>query len=69
MSKNTVRGRIRYDENFMNEGEFYVFELANGKEDEWTLETAYKLVEDRVSYEALTHIRNWQNLGIDFYFA
>lgn len=64
-----LQGRIRYVENFMDEGEFYVFEIKWTNEDSWGMETAYRLIDDRLSYEALTHIRKWQDLGIEFWFA
>lgn len=64
-----LQGRIRYEENYMNNGEYYVFEIKHSDEKEWELDTAYKLIDDRLSYEALTKIREWQRLDIDFYFA
>ena len=64
-----LQGRIRYEENFMNNGEYYVFEIKHSDEKEWGLDTAYKLIDDRLSYEALTKIREWQRLDIDFYFT
>lgn len=72
--KHYLEGRIRYEENYENEGEFFVFELKWNDEKNWGLDTAYKLLEDTngecnlLSYEALTKIREWKKLGVDFYF-
>ncbi|MBQ6483078.1 MAG: hypothetical protein IJI45_18385 [Anaerolineaceae bacterium] len=67
--KNALIGRIRYVENWHGEGEHYVFELKWENEDEWGLDTAFTLVDDRISYHALTKIREWIKCGVDFYFG
>ena len=75
--KNKLEGRIRYEENWRDEGEYYIFEIkwSNEGEDAWGLDTAFKLLDYRdepaavISYRALTKIREWQNLGIDFYWC
>jgi hypothetical protein len=64
-----LEARIRYDENYMNDGEHYVFENRWSDEEEWGMEMAFKLIDDRLSYQALTKIREWKRLGIPFYFA
>lgn len=62
-----MNGRIRYEENFMNDGEYFIFEILS--DGEWSVDSAFKLVDDRLSYTALTKIREWQNLGVDFKFV
>ena len=70
MKKRKIYGRIRYEEDFMNRGEHYVFEIkSNHPDSEWGLETAYPLIDDRISYQALTHIREWIGRGIEFQFG
>ena len=64
-----LEGRIRYDENWRNEGEYYVFEIYDDEYNEWSLDTAYKLIDDRLSYQALTKVREWQKLDIGFHFV
>jgi len=65
-----LEGRIRYEENYRNTGkEYYVFEIWDEEYQEWSLDTAYPLVNDMISYQALTNVRHWQNLGIKFHFA
>lgn len=65
MIKRKLVGRIRYDDNFMGD-EYYLFEIKEIKEEHWKMETAYRLIDDRISYLALAHIRKWQDLGIEF---
>lgn len=67
MAKIKMAGRIRYVEDYMGYGEYFLFELKNGNDD-WRLETAYHLVNDMIPYEALSHICKWQTLGITFHF-
>lgn len=70
-------GRIRYDENWMNEGEHYVFEFKFEDEDDnsWSMESAFPLVSfkdgemicgsgDFIHYTALTKVREWMKQGI-----
>ena len=43
--KNKLEGRIRYEENWRDEGEYYIFEIkwSNEGEDAWGLDTAFRL--------------------------
>lgn len=68
MRKPRYEERIRYDENFRDDGEHFVFEGKWSDESEWGLDQAFKLVNDRLSYQALTKIRELQRLDIPFYF-
>lgn len=61
-------GRIRYEENWNGQGEYFIFENKWTDEEDWGLEMAVPCVDDRIHYTALTKIREWQNLGIEFYF-
>jgi hypothetical protein len=63
----TMQGRIRYDENFMGQGEYYVFEIFS--DGEWSVDTAFKVENDKVSWTALMKISHWQNLGVEFHFC
>ena len=67
--KNKLIGRIRYEEDWNGRGEYYIFENKWSNEEEWGLECAFPLVNDMVHYEALTLIRQWQRLGMEFYFG
>lgn len=77
MAKKYLEGRIRYDANYKDKGEYFVFELKWSNESEWGLEKAFPLVKkdedddeyNFIHFTALTAIRQWQNLGIKFYFA
>ena len=61
-----LRGRIRYEENFMNEGEYFIFEIKWDSEKEWGLETAYKCVDNKVNWEVIAHFKKWKQLGVIF---
>lgn len=67
-------GRIRYVENWNNLGEHYLFESKWSNEEDWGLDTAFRLLDYKdskgevLSYQALTKIREWQRLRIQFYF-
>jgi len=67
MSKPRLQCRIRYVKNWLDKGEYYVFEnkWTNEPDTEWGLDTAYQLVDDRISYQALTKIRDLMRLGIE----
>lgn len=72
---NKLECRIRYDENYMNNGEHYVFENKWTNEEEWGLDTAFKLYDhdgkkgDLINYQALTKIRDLRKMGISYYFC
>ena len=75
MAKSKVEYRIRYAQNYKGLEECYLFESKSSNSDNWTLDTAYGLQKDAngentlISYEALTKIRELQQMGISFYFA
>jgi len=72
--------RIRYDENWCDRGEYYVFENKWTDEEGWGIDSAFPLCSyddgklvvgkgDLVNYQALTKVRELLKLGIRFYFA
>ena len=71
MKKERVQLRIRYDENWNGKGEFYVFECRRSNEDEWGLDTAFKLMDKDdikgilINYQALTKIRECMKNGVE----
>lgn len=67
--ENRYECRIRYDEDWNGRGECFVFEGKWTDEDEWGLDTAYALIDDKISYEALTKIRELMRNGVHFYFS
>lgn len=76
MAKAKLEGRIRYVKDWHGEGEHYLFESkwTNEGESEWSLESAFPLYGDGkekelIHYTALTKIREWKRLGMDFRFA
>ena len=74
MAKPKLEGRIRYVKDWHGEGEHFIFEnkWTNEGENEWGLESAFPLYGDEhelIHYTALTKIREWKKLGIDFYFC
>lgn len=69
-----VQGRIRYVENWEENprgGEWFLFEIQSRDTGEWGLDTAYPLSADgeSLNYRALTHVREWMDLGIEFHFG
>lgn len=73
--KDHLEVRIRYVENWNGQGEHFVFENKWTNEDEWGLDTAFKLLDyngkkgEVVSYQALTKIRELMTLGVPFRFG
>lgn len=67
--KKKLKGRIYYDEDWNGNGEYFVFQNKWTDEDEWGTEVAFPLVNDMIHYTALTQIRKWLDLGIEFYFT
>lgn len=74
MKEKKMIGRIRYEENWMGEGEHFIYEWRWEDEDEWQFEASAPLCSwengnlvtgkgDFLNYSALTHIRKWTNLG------
>lgn len=72
MKKNQMEYRIRFDENYNGRGEFFVFEYRSNGDDEWNLDSAFKVLGDEadgmISYQALTKIRHLMDMGIHFRF-
>lgn len=64
MKNRRMLGRIRYDEDWRDLGEHYVFEYKFEDEDDWSFECAAPIVNDMVHYTALTKIREWGKIGI-----
>lgn len=66
--------RIRYDEDWRGDGEHFVFEGKWTNEDEWGLDTAFKLFDYKgekgvlLNYQCLTKIRELNRMQIPFYF-
>lgn len=73
--KNEYEERIRYEENWNGEGEHFIFEGKWTDEDEWGLDSAFKLFDYEgekgavISYTALTKIRELMKLGVKFHFS
>lgn len=78
-SKSTPRrleARICFVDDLENDGEGFVFENKWSDEDEWGMDTLFNLIpqdddpsHDLISYQALTKIRELQNMGIDVRFG
>lgn len=65
-----VEGRIRYEADYMGRGEHYIFEFKKTTDKEWKMEKAFGLIQgELVHYTALTTLREWQRLGIEFHFG
>lgn len=62
-----LEGRVRYEENWRGEREYFIFEIKWTNEKEWGLETAYPCVDDKVHWSVIAHFRKWQDLGISYY--
>lgn len=75
MKEPKLEGKITYVEDWYGKGEYYIFSTKWTNEDEWGLDTAFKLLdygEEKagvISYQALTKIREWQRMGIPFHFG
>ena len=74
-----LEGRIRYEENYNGQGEYFIYELKWSDEDEWGLDIAFKLRDTEVDgvvykgelvhYQAITKIREWKRCGVrEIYF-
>lgn len=77
MKEQKMIGRVRYVENWNNEGEHFVFEwkFENESDKEWRFECAASLFDvqdgklkrgsgEMIHYTALAKIREWMKLGI-----
>lgn len=62
-----MQGRIRFEENWMNDGKgAYVFEFWSEVEKDWLFETAYIVVDGRVSENVFNHMYRWEQLGMNY---
>ena len=61
--------RIRYVEDYEGHGEAYVFEGKWTNDNEWSLDTAFYLKDDMISYQALTKVRELMRNGTEFSFS
>lgn len=74
-----LEGRIRYVRDWYGDGEHFLFELRRRGESEWSLDAAFPLVSyvdgdpvtgegKLINFRALTKVREWMRMGIEFYF-
>ena len=74
-----LEGRIRYVADWDGRGEFFLFETKHKDGTEWSLESAFKLLDydhdgihrkaELISYQALSQIRQWHMNGIPYHFG
>lgn len=79
MAKAKLEGRIRFDSDWNGHGEHFVFEIKQSSEKEWGLASAFRLLDfddgdyheekTLVNYQAITTIREWMRLGVQFHFG
>lgn len=61
--------RIRYCEKDQDGDECYVFEIRQNDKEEFGFSKSFRLIDDRISYQALTEVRELMKLGYDVRFA
>lgn len=61
--------RIRYCERDQDGHECYIFEIRQNSAEEFDIAKSFRLVDDRISYMALTEIRELTKLGYSITFA
>lgn len=61
--------RIRYCERDQDGHECYIFEVRQSDEKEYDFAKSFRLIDDRISYMALTEIRELIKLGYSITFA
>ena len=61
--------RIRYCEKDQDGYECYIFEIRQSGEEEYGFSKSFRLIDDRISYQALTEIRELMKLGYKIYFV
>lgn len=61
--------RVRYCEKDQDGHEVYIFEIRQHGEEEYGFSKSFRLIDDRISYQALTEIRELLRLGYDICFA
>lgn len=64
MAKAKLQCRIRYEDKG-DKGEWFIFENKWTTEDEWGLDIAFKCEDDKISYQALTKVRELLRQGIE----
>lgn len=61
--------RIRYCEKDQDGDECFIFEIRQSDEKEYGFSKSFRLIDDRISYQALTEIRQLIRLGYRICFA
>lgn len=61
--------RIRYCEKDQDGDECYIFEIRQSENEEFGFSKSFRLIDDRISYQALTAVRELMKLGYDIHFA
>ena len=61
--------RIRYCEKDQDGDECYIFEIRQSRGEEYGFSKSFRLIDDRLSYQALTEVRELLKLGYDIHFA
>ena len=61
--------RIRYCEKDQDGHECYIFEIRQSNEEEYGFSKSFRLIDDRISYQSLTEIRELMKLGYKIYFV
>lgn len=61
--------RIRYCEKDQDGYECYIFEIRQSSEEKYGFSKIFRLIDDRISYQAITEIRELLKLGYEIYFV
>lgn len=61
--------RIRYCEKDQDGDECFIFETRQSNEEEFGFSMSFRLIDDRISYQALTQVRELIKMGYDICFA
>ena len=61
--------RIRYCEKDQDGDECYIYETRQDEGEEFGLSKSFRLIDDRISYQALTELRELMRLGSGIHFA
>lgn len=61
--------RIRYCEKDQDGHECFIFEIRQSDEGEYGFSKSFRLIDDRISYQALTEVRELIRLGYNICFA
>ena len=60
--------RIRYCEKDQDGDEYYIYETRQDEE-EFGFSKSFRLIDDRISYQALTELRELMRIGYDIHFT